>query len=249
MKGVTVNDKVPDDLAALFSPDAAEEPLHTDLRPHVEPLLNIGECLRHPLLYSVPYWPQMNRLLNRQYAHRLEAVAEARAAGSWERFVFMHERPYRFNALAEVASAITDASFWRLLRQVWIDSENIWEHMVYARAVWEMPNPDRQSVMTKPERAALAAMPETFPIFRGACSRHDDPKEGLSWTTSLKVAEWFSRRYSGSRPVVIEATVRRDDVLAFFTQRNESEIVVFPEMLGHVFEHPSTHPNAKKKAT
>ena len=45
-------------------------------------------------------------------------------------------------------------------------------------------------------------------------------------------AEWFARRFAGGEgrtPLLVEGTVSKKDVLAYFSNRGESEIVAFPE--------------------
>ena len=54
--------------------------------------------------------------------------------------------------------------------------------------------------------------------------------KGWSWTTDPDKAEWFARRFAvrGKECFVAEGTVSKQYVIAYFTGRNESEIVVDP---------------------
>ena len=49
--------------------------------------------------------------------------------------------------------------------------------------------------------------------------------KALSWTVDIKQAEWFAQRW-GKNGKVYSATINREDVLAVFTSRGESELVV-----------------------
>jgi hypothetical protein len=68
---------------------------------------------------------------------------------------------------------------------------------------------------------------------------------GLSWTSRKKQAEFFAgyacggrREFvtgeAGTEPFVVSAVCRKSDVLAFFTERQESEIVLDPDCLRSV---------------
>ena len=59
---------------------------------------------------------------------------------------------------------------------------------------------------------------------------------GMSWTTDIEVAKWFSKRFNLGQKVgnVYEASVSRSDILAYFLGRSEHEIVVDPRGLRNV---------------
>ena len=80
--------------------------------------------------------------------------------------------------------------------------------------------------MDKKEKAEFATFPDRLTIFRGQGGRRG-LGQGLSWTINQAKAEWFARRYSFlGPPFVASAWVFKRDVFAYFTRRNESEIVV-----------------------
>jgi hypothetical protein len=85
-------------------------------------------------------------------------------------------------------------------------------------------------LMTTEEQATLAALPDPIPIFRGFLG--DDGGLGLSWTTSRDIAFFFATRFSllhkDKTPYIIEGTIAKTDVLAYFEARCESEIVCDP---------------------
>jgi hypothetical protein len=66
-------------------------------------------------------------------------------------------------------------------------------------------------------------------VYRG---QDADAPLGIAWTTSKCVAKKFARgaatRLSNRDGVVIHGTVKREDVLAYLTGRNEFEIIVDP---------------------
>jgi hypothetical protein len=188
--------------------------------------------IRHPLVYSIMHNPIQNRMVNRQLEEKKDALERARLSQDWNSFVFLHERPYRCNALTKLMGFdVPDDWWWKLVAEVWVDSENIREN----REVWDviLRGDSRRgpsgAMMNDDEYAELRAMDETFTVWQGCTSERDD---GWSWTIDKEKAEWFAERFAKlehAGPRLREATVRRDDVIAYFTGRNESEILIDPE--------------------
>ncbi len=72
----------------------------------------------------------------------------------------------------------------------------------------------------------VSCLSNKFHIWRGCRnSRFIEAAKGLSWTTDRNVACWFACRYSGKKPLVLRATVHRDDVVFFSDSRGENEVV------------------------
>ena len=158
-----------------------------DLEPELEARLTdgpLGQMVHHPLVIDLMAVPEMYGRLNQQLRYKRERLAEARAEGDWHTFVFLHERPYRLEALAKVPTSIED--FGDVVGSVWIDSENIWE----GYDQWCDLLASRPSMMDEDELAALAAMPDVIEVHRGYGHR----QLGLSWTVDYEKAEWFAGR-------------------------------------------------------
>jgi hypothetical protein len=164
--------------------------------------------------------------LNEQYSYKRKALIVAASQKDWHTYVFLHERPYRLDALIHISEtySLSNKKFWELVGSVWTDSENIYQNVKEWQEVWATGRPNHQAAMTKDERLALAALPDELTIYRGA--REDLNEDGLSWTTDRARAEWFAKRFNREGDaVVLEARVTKHDVLAYFTGRNESEVV------------------------
>ncbi len=67
-------------------------------------------------------------------------------------------------------------------------------------------------------------IPKIITVYRGVTVNNH---KGLSWTTNKGTAEWFAKRFlkSGERGYVFSGQIAREDVIAQFNSRNESEIV------------------------
>lgn len=215
-------------------------PLHPDLTPC---LCQIGGCvpaLRHPLFYAVPYLEPMNGIYNEQYEHKRQAVAKALKTRNWPTYVFLHERPYRFEALHRVvtehADEIDAQTFWDVFGSCWTDTENMWQMEREVRSLLEIGYSDYcdgwRRVMTDDEHTFLDNLPDEFVVYRGH-QKHN--QMGLSWTLSRWKARWFARRFdSKGVGVVSRAIVNKSAVIGCFLGRNEFEIAVLPENLPEV---------------
>lgn len=65
---------------------------------------------------------------------------------------------------------------------------------------------------------------DTVTIYRGVKVNN---YRGLSWTVDKSVAEWFARRFrhNGDRCYLFTGTIKKKDILALFSSRNEKEVV------------------------
>lgn len=206
---------------------------YEDLDPELEDHLNdgpLGPCIQHPLVYSIMHTPLQNSLVNRQLQHKLEALDRARNEADWHSYVFLHERPWRLDALVDVMTEMTPPRWWELFGTVWIDSENIRENYETWTDLLRSGNPDHmRSMMSNDEMLALDALPDAITIYQGHTSERDD---GWSWTTRLETAAWFARRFASlerDEAMLSTAWVPKTDVVAYLLSRNEYEILVDPD--------------------
>ena len=68
-------------------------------------------------------------------------------------------------------------------------------------------------------------MPEQIEVWRG--TSHKRGVAGLSWTLDQEKAVWFAHRFCSEKrvPFLAKGIVEKDDVLAYFGDRGEREIV------------------------
>lgn len=209
-----------------------KEDLHPDLVPHLHDG-PVGQMLHHPLIINIIHHEMDNARSNAFYLRKREAVEKALAEGDYERYVFLHERPYRLNAFLDAIErgAAEDATqYWDILGGIWTDSENIHEHYEDWEFLWDYDVPGREQVMNEQEREALAALPDKLEVYRGI--GHKEYVDGFSWTVDKDKAIWFARRFAGTggrQPYLVTGTVSKEDVLAHFLGRGEAEIVALPE--------------------
>ena len=209
--------------------DATVE-LHPALKPH----LYVGTLgmatLHHPFVIMPFYSETLNKFANDQFERKTRSCAKALEDKQWATYVFLHERPYRLDALMDLVEmgAMSPTEYWEMVAEVWIDSENIREYPEQ----WEMllsGGPEgSDAMMFDYEHQALAALSDTVFLYQGHTGSRDD---GWSWTTEYETARWFAHRFAtleDDTPMLTTGRVRKDDVLAMFTRRGEMEILVNP---------------------
>ena len=213
----------------------SNEELHPDLEPYLHETSTLGNVLSHPLVYQVPF--HSAALANRVYEHKKERLDSALKERDTHSFVFLHERPYRVQALSELQTnglLLDDDEGRELVSSVWSDSENIWQNTEEWYELlggiglhWE-----------DDERAAFEALPRDergrITIYRGGIESDtysNVTEDGaFSWTTSRETASWFARRFNdnGRRGTSLVATAKVHPrfVVGYLTGRGEAEVVV-----------------------
>ncbi|MBS0660720.1 MAG: hypothetical protein JSR82_21075 [Verrucomicrobia bacterium] len=147
-----------------------------------------------------------------------------------------HERliPWR-----EVHPLMTDAEYWENLGDVFTMIESSGPHQGEWIRYFESKRPGRELVMTAEEREELAAMPDELTLYRGYF--RGGRRAGLSWSLNPKTAEEFAGRATDPRgrraffglpvgqiPMVVTGRIAKRDAYAWFSRREESELVVNP---------------------
>lgn len=189
--------------------------------------------LSHKLVMQVPYFPQCNAYLNAQFDQKQRSVSAAIERSDWNKFIWLHEKPYRVEALYEIAHRLSDRAYWKLLGAVWVNIENVYQ---YGGLLRRMLTDARRNLSLRPllmdreERSSLRSLPDTIVVYRGCGPQN---KAGLSWTLDQSKARWFAGRLKrrGDRCFVLKRSIGKHRVLAYFSGRSESEIVVAPAAL------------------
>lgn len=215
------------------------EELDDELVPYVEELDRFGTSIRHPLVYSIFHHDQLNAHVNKMLRLKKEALAKAEAGKDWHSYAFLHERPYRVDAFKRIRARMTNAEYWDLLGTLWIDSENIRQNPRVWQGMLGSSRPERHMLMNEDEQADLAAMPDVILVFQG----HTDQRyDGWSWTINHPTARWFAKRFAnleGDRAVMTSGVIDKSDIVAYFSRRNESEIVIPRSKVRDKYTHKS----------
>lgn len=188
---------------------------------------SIGEWINHPLYHShffpVEYEPDWFGKVLRM---RQQEARDAYRAKDWDRWVFIHERPYRTQCLQRLFEAgvlvhCTEQA-GKLTRDVWTDSENINQNLFFWYKIFTyMQTGDLW--MEDEDKTTLDLLfkeNKTITVYRGEC---DDG--GWSWTLNKSVAKKFANRF-GEGNAVLVAEIEREHVWCYTNARGEEEIII-----------------------
>lgn len=137
-------------------------------------------------------------------------------------------KPYRLFWFKLVKDYLSDKDYGAILSDIWMSSENPNDdaNVSIDEAIQYFRRAKKRHLMTPSELDVFKSLPDKVTVYRGV-SQGRNPL-GLSYTLDKDKAKWFQSRYADeSHPgFLIERTIDRGSVLAYFERRNESEIVV-----------------------
>ena len=142
---------------------------------------------------------------------------------------FLLTKSYLLSFLELAEKHLSPEDLSQLLRNTWVRVEFVSDNPVFTKAQFSklFRKCDPAFLMTADERDMLKRLPDEVTIYRGV-RKGSKKVKGMSWTTDLKTADFFSRRFMDGhcRGDVYKATIHKSDILACFQERNENEIVV-----------------------
>ena len=164
---------------------------------------------------------------------------EAISQQNWDKVFMLIEKPFRLSWLEENIDLIKDdKQYYNFLKDAYMMTEfpmngfsNYRDllHLLYAK-----DNP--KLMMDKEELKLLNSLPNEVKIWRGVKVDDvlDEDNIGLSFTLNKDKAIWFAERFAQagvSQAILIEAVVKRVDILSIFLNRDEEEVIVNPEYI------------------
>lgn len=199
-----------------------QEELHKDLVPYVENSIGFT-CLKHPLVFGIPYSKEMNAIYNEQYKHKKEAIDKAFKSKNWGSYLFLHERPYRLSQFLNIIDQLSNKDYGKYFAEIWIDSENLWQFNFILEQL--INHPGSKFMMDDEDKKLYKLLPKEFVIHRGHQGKN---KKGYSWTLSYWQAKRFSDRFQYKNKYISSALVKKEDICTVLKGRGELEIVVPP---------------------
>ncbi len=122
--------------------------------------------------------------------------------------------------------------YWHALRNAFDKSDNLFYYRYDVKHAFLQNIPGQEYLMSKKERDYLAALPDQITIYRGMTIEELSQKSfGNSWTLKREVAEFFANDYLRNyatnhlEKVVHELIINKSEVIAFFNERKEFEII------------------------
>lgn len=215
------------DLSEMQKAFERQEPLHPELRPYLSEVSGMP-MIRHPRIYSVPHFEQMNAFVNLRFKFLQRMFESAHKKMDFDAMLSLTERPYRLEVFYhEISSVCGPKKYWRILGELYTDCENIyqnaelWEELLFEEEI----DGYRKNFMRSKNMKVYESLPEEMTIYRGTQTEY---WKGFSWTLDKDRAIWFASRFEhqpGRIQTLTTATVRKEFVLGYFGGRNEQEIV------------------------
>jgi hypothetical protein len=119
--------------------------------------------------------------------------------------------------------------FWKVFLHAWPNCDATWTSREQLLTLLQNASAQISAVpfLDNRSRAFFESLTNDITIFRG-CSR--ERIKGLSWTTDAAVARKFAlgHRFRVRDPVLVTARIKKQEILAIITVRDESEIVCDP---------------------
>jgi hypothetical protein len=196
------------------------ESLHPDLVPYLEQSSEGWMMLRHPLVYQVPFFS--NGSANAYYEQKRNAVEKATRDKNYKQFVWLFERPYRVEAFIKIADKLSDTDYWKLLSDIWVDTENQHAYIKEWKKLLGSKRSNRHYMMTEEEDNLLRSLADEVTIYRG-CQKGLN-ENGLSWTLNKSKAQFFANRFS-KKGIILERKIPKSDIVAVLTGRGEYEVI------------------------
>ncbi len=220
--------------AATMQAGADEVELHPDLVPYLAEIEVLGEVLKAPLVFMVPYLPAMAHLANEMYRTKTQGIRRAEAERNWHKIVWLHEKPYRLGAFLSIRERLSDQEYWEALGSIWIGTENLHDDQEQWLGALTAHRPGRARwLMDNADRATLAELGEEVMIYRGFA--RPGSYRAPSWSLSRSRAEWFANRAALTSPdrrgYLATTRLPKSQLLAYTNGRGEHEIILDPATL------------------
>lgn len=137
-------------------------------------------------------------------------------------------KSYRLAFLKQTREYMSKEDFSSIFKEVWITSENPNQdpNVSIPMLIQWFRQSDKHYLMSEHEYKLYQEFPDCFKVYRGVSPGREH--NGLSWTTSYEVADWFRKRFETKKTqgYIREGYIRKSDVLAIFEDRSESEVVI-----------------------
>lgn len=149
-------------------------------------------------------------------------IDEAKSFGN---ILPMISKPYQLLFFKINKDYLSKETYNNYLKEIWCHTEfpNADKNVSVDESLEIFKNIDKSRIMTTYEKMKLRSLPDEVTIYRGTHKKNNS--NALSWTDDYDSALWFAKRFD-SNGYVLEATIKKEDIIAYFDIRNESELII-----------------------
>ena len=149
----------------------------------------------------------------------------------------MITKPYGLTFLKYTAQDLSQEDLSNILASAWTRAEapNMDVNVSKAKLLSLFKQADPTVLMEQDEYVQFKMLDDPVTVYRGVTTHNAKNVKALSWTLSREAAEWFANRF-GEKGTVYEAQIDKKHIYAYFSGRNESEVIVDPSYLTNITE-------------
>ena len=147
----------------------------------------------------------------------------------------MFTKPYIFAFLKLVKQFLSKEDLSSILGDAWsrVEQSNMDNNLSKSQLVSLFKQCDPKLLMDEKEYQEFQNFPDTLELYRGVTTYNKKNIKALSWTIKKDKAKWFATRFS-EKGKVYKAPIQKQYIYAYFTGRNEAEIIVDPKHLENI---------------
>ena len=149
----------------------------------------------------------------------------------------MVTKPYALTFLKFAMPHLSREDMSQILASAWTRSEAPHQdvNITVNQLLRMFKQADPTCLMEQDEYIQFKALDDTVTVYRGVTTHNAKSVKALSWSLSQETAEWFAHRF-GEDGTVYEAQIDKKHIYAYFSGRNESEVIVDPSYLTNITE-------------
>ena len=121
-----------------------------------------------------------------------DLIKKSLAERDWESLFSMADGPLHLLFFVGNVHLMQDAEYWQLLGDLWTDCDIVGPNQRVWLTLFKLQRNDRYKLMLEDERLKFDALPDEVRLYRSAGIEY---ARGMSWTTNLDVAAYFTKRH------------------------------------------------------
>lgn len=187
--------------------------------------------VKHPFVDSTHVVSNDGKLLDLSVpadasVYRTQLKSRIESITSYASFSSIVVKSYRSAFLKHTQQYINEKDLAEYLKTLWIstDTVNVDVNISKTQYVNLFKKCKKEDLMDEDELKYYNNLPEKITVYRGVNKITNHPPKALSWTLDYDIANWFSERFSKGNGIVYKTIIKKEDVLAYFS--NEKELVI-----------------------
>lgn len=156
-----------------------------------------------------------------EVAKQIESITSINQLG------YLLNKPYRLHFLSLIERYINDSDLGTYINYLWTTVEVISMDDEYSKRqlLKLLQRSDKEKLMDSEERRVYNSLPDEVTIYRGVTDYNKENKRAFSFTLDKQVARYFANRFQ-TGGYVYECRLQKENIIAYFGNRSEQEIVV-----------------------